>query len=147
MLRRYGCPPLRWIDSTTGARIRASRATRRSYEMAAPGDPIHVGIKKIGKVPTVEDSELLVGDEARPAFSWPRLRVIHYAVDALPGCFTTPDTGSFRRCWSGSTTADRHEDRRPIWSRDDQERLGYVSLDDKREALGRFDRPFAGGEE
>lgn len=51
VLTRYGCPPLAWTDPATGCRIKTSPAQRRSYEHAAPGDLIHVDIKKLGRIP------------------------------------------------------------------------------------------------
>lgn len=51
VLRRYGCPPLKWVDPATGVRIKTSRAARRSYEHTAPGDLVHVDIKKLGRIP------------------------------------------------------------------------------------------------
>ncbi|MEF3322794.1 IS481 family transposase [Corynebacterium macclintockiae] len=51
VIRRYGCPPLKWTDPATGTRIKTSRAQRRSYEHAAAGDLIHVDIKKLGRIP------------------------------------------------------------------------------------------------
>lgn len=54
ILTRYGCPPLTWTDPATGTRIRGPRMSRRAtnaYVHAAPGDLIHVDIKKLGKIP------------------------------------------------------------------------------------------------
>jgi transposase len=51
VLVRYGCPPLKWTDPATGTRIKTSRAAKRSYEHAAPGDLIHVDVKKLGRIP------------------------------------------------------------------------------------------------
>ena len=50
ILTRYGCPPLRWIDPATGVRVRGRPAPVR-YEHAAPGDLVHVDVKKLGKIP------------------------------------------------------------------------------------------------
>jgi transposase InsO family protein len=50
ILRRYGCPPLAWTDPATGARLRARPKPRR-YERAAPGELVHVDIKKLGRIP------------------------------------------------------------------------------------------------
>src|SRR5690349_7200309 len=49
VLTRYRCPRLKWTDPVTGTRIKV--APRRSYEHAAPGDLVHVDIKKLGKIP------------------------------------------------------------------------------------------------
>lgn len=51
VLRRYGCPPLRWVDPATGCRIKTSRADKRHYQHPAPGDLVHVDIKKLGRIP------------------------------------------------------------------------------------------------
>lgn len=51
VLRRYGCPPLRWTDPATGVRIKTSRADVSSYEHDAPGDLVHVDVKKLGRIP------------------------------------------------------------------------------------------------
>ena len=50
ILVRYGCPPLRWTDPATGVRLRGRPAPVR-YEHDAPGDLVHVDIKKLGKIP------------------------------------------------------------------------------------------------
>jgi hypothetical protein len=51
VLVRYGCPRLQWTDPATGARIKTSRAAKRSYEHPAPGDLVHVDVKKLGRIP------------------------------------------------------------------------------------------------
>ena len=50
VLRRYQAPPLAWTDPATGARLRA-RPTPRRYEHEAPGDLVHVDVKKLGRIP------------------------------------------------------------------------------------------------
>ena len=50
VLTRFGCPRLKWTDPATGVRIKSSRADRHSYEHAAPGDLIHVDVKKLGRI-------------------------------------------------------------------------------------------------
>ncbi|MCG2623612.1 IS481 family transposase [Arthrobacter sp. I2-34] len=50
ILARYGCPPLRFTDPASGARIRSGRQVRR-YEYPAPGGMLHVDIKKLGSIP------------------------------------------------------------------------------------------------
>lgn len=44
VLARYGLARLRWLDRATG------RVVRR-YEHAAPGDLVHVDVKKLGRIP------------------------------------------------------------------------------------------------
>ena len=51
ILARAGTPRLWDLDPVTGARIRASRTTDHRYERAAPGDMIHVDVKKLGRIP------------------------------------------------------------------------------------------------
>ncbi|KAA1428055.1 transposase [Nocardioides antri] len=51
ILYRYGCPPLAWTDPATGVRIKWSRKKANSYVHDAPGDLVHVDIKKLGRIP------------------------------------------------------------------------------------------------
>jgi transposase InsO family protein len=51
ILARHDRPPLAWLDPTTGQLIRASRSTAVRYERDAPGDLIHVDVKKLGRIP------------------------------------------------------------------------------------------------
>lgn len=54
ILSRYRCPPLAWTDPATGTRIRGPQGSRRvvhRYEHDAPGDLVHVDIKKLGRIP------------------------------------------------------------------------------------------------
>ncbi|QSR27500.1 IS481 family transposase [Nocardioides aromaticivorans] len=51
VLRRYGCPRLKWTDPATGTRIKTSSRDKNRYEHAAPGDLVHVDIKKLGRIP------------------------------------------------------------------------------------------------
>jgi transposase len=50
ILRRHRVPLLRELDLVTGERVR-SRATDRRYEHRAPGDLMHVDVKKLGRIP------------------------------------------------------------------------------------------------
>ncbi len=50
VLTRDHAPPLSWTDPATGARLRAKPAPRR-YEHEAPGDLVHVDVKKLGRIP------------------------------------------------------------------------------------------------
>lgn len=49
VLRRYGMPLLRHLDQNTGLPVRAPKPQR--YEHPAPGDMVHVDIKKLGRIP------------------------------------------------------------------------------------------------
>jgi transposase InsO family protein len=51
ILARAGMPKLWDLDPVTGTRIRSSRATDRRYERNAPGDLLHVDVKKLGRIP------------------------------------------------------------------------------------------------
>jgi transposase InsO family protein len=51
ILARRGAPRLAQCDPLTGAPIRASKVTARRYEHPAPGDLLHVDVKKIGRIP------------------------------------------------------------------------------------------------
>jgi hypothetical protein len=51
ILARRGVPPLAACDPLTGQQIRTHRASAVRYEHAAPGDLIHVDVKKLGKIP------------------------------------------------------------------------------------------------
>lgn len=51
ILRRHRVPYLRECDPLTGQPIRASKTTALRYERDAPGDLIHIDVKKIGRIP------------------------------------------------------------------------------------------------
>jgi transposase InsO family protein len=51
ILRRYQVPKLCACDPLTGEVIRASKTTPLRYERSAPGDLIHIDVKKIGRIP------------------------------------------------------------------------------------------------
>lgn len=51
VLHRYSCPRLKWTDPATGTRIKTSSRDKHRYEHAAPGDLVHVDIKKLGRIP------------------------------------------------------------------------------------------------
>ena len=51
ILTRHGRPPIAALDPVTGAVIRASKATTHRYERAAPGDLVHLDVKKLGRIP------------------------------------------------------------------------------------------------
>ncbi|MCQ6272782.1 hypothetical protein M8J71_20200 [Pseudarthrobacter sp. R1] len=50
ILTRYLCPSLRFTHSATGIRVRRRDRARR-YEYAWQGEMIHVGVKKLGRIP------------------------------------------------------------------------------------------------
>ncbi len=49
VLQRYRCPELKWTDPATGTRTKTSRADKHSYEHEAPGDLVHIDVKKLGR--------------------------------------------------------------------------------------------------
>ncbi|MBS7548315.1 IS481 family transposase [Dietzia massiliensis] len=51
ILSRYGCVRLAFTDPATGAPVRAHTRRPRRYEHEAPGDLVHVDIKKLGRMP------------------------------------------------------------------------------------------------
>ena len=51
ILARHQVPPIAALDPVTGALIRASKQTSHRYERAAPGDLVHVDVKKLGRIP------------------------------------------------------------------------------------------------
>jgi transposase InsO family protein len=51
ILRRYRCPALAWTDPATGVRIKWARRKANSYVHDAPGDLVHLDIKKLGRIP------------------------------------------------------------------------------------------------
>lgn len=50
ILARHRVPAIALLDPITGAVIRASKATEHRYERPAPGDLIHVDVKKLGRI-------------------------------------------------------------------------------------------------
>lgn len=51
IIARAGLPALHQLDPVTGVRIRASRRTNHRYERDAPGDLVHIDVKKLGRIP------------------------------------------------------------------------------------------------
>lgn len=51
ILVRHRVPVIAVLDPVTGQVIRASRATSVRYEKDAPGDQVHVDVKKLGRIP------------------------------------------------------------------------------------------------
>jgi transposase InsO family protein len=51
IIARAGLPRLWELDPVTGERIRAGRASETRYERAAPGDLLHLDVKKLGAIP------------------------------------------------------------------------------------------------
>ena len=83
VLARYGCPPLRFTDPATGVRIRSSRRDVVRYEHQAPGDLVHVDVKKLGRIPDGgghrvhgRAAGVRVKKQAKPGYAF-----LHHAVD------------------------------------------------------------------
>jgi len=51
ILRRHGVPYLSQCDPITGEVIRSSKQTALRYERERPGEPVHMDVKKIGRIP------------------------------------------------------------------------------------------------
>lgn len=81
VLRRYRMPLLRHLDQATGLAVRRPKARR--YEHPAPGDLIHVDIKKLGRIPH-GGGHRMVGRQLGRRHSGQRGRgysFLHHAVD------------------------------------------------------------------
>ncbi|MBY0690535.1 IS481 family transposase, partial [Microbacterium marinilacus] len=51
LIAKAGLPALHELDPITGIALRASRRTQVRYERDAPGDLIHIDVKKLGRIP------------------------------------------------------------------------------------------------
>jgi len=82
VLNRYDAPRLAWTDPATGCRLRAKPKPFR-YEHAAPGDLVHVDIKKLGRIPDGGGHRFLgraAGVRVKKG-SKPGTAYIHHAMD------------------------------------------------------------------
>jgi hypothetical protein len=82
VLARYEAPRLSWTDPAPGCRLRAKPKAFR-YEHTAPGDLVHVDIKKLGRIPDGGGHRFLgraagvrVKKGAKPGTAY-----IHHAMD------------------------------------------------------------------
>lgn len=84
ILARHGRPPIAALDPVTGVVIRASRVTPNRYERSAPGDLVHIDVKKLGRIPDGGGWRAL-GREATVAHKHKKIRIgfdyVHAAVD------------------------------------------------------------------
>ena len=82
VLNRYEAPRLAWTDPATGCRLRAKPKPFR-YEHKAPGDLVHVDIKKLGRIPDGGGHRVLgraAGVRVKKG-SKPGTAYIHHAMD------------------------------------------------------------------
>lgn len=82
VLARYRMPLLSWLDHATGLPARKAKPVR--YEMSAPGELIHVDIKKLGRIPDGGGHRML-GVAGRRNGKWGKqgrgYAFLHHAVD------------------------------------------------------------------
>lgn len=107
VLARYEAPRLAWTDPATGCRLRAKPKAFR-YEHAAPGDLVHVDIKKLGRIPDGGGHRFLgraagirVKKSAKPGTAY-----IHHAMD-----------DHSRLVYSEILTNERKETASAFWTR------------------------------
>jgi transposase len=83
VLRRYGAPPLRFTDPATGTRIRSSRPAPVRYEREAPGELVHMDVKKLGRIPDGGGHRVHGRAAARPIkkSAKPGYAYLHHAID------------------------------------------------------------------
>ena len=83
VLRRYGAPPLRFLDPATGVRIRTSRSAAARYERATPGELVHMDVKKLGRIPDGGGHRAHGRAAARPikGRTTPGYAYLHHVID------------------------------------------------------------------
>jgi transposase InsO family protein len=83
VLRRYGAPSLRFTDPATGTRIRSSRPAPVRYERDAPGELVHMDVKKLGRIPDGGGHRVHGRAAARPIkkSAKPGYAFLHHVVD------------------------------------------------------------------
>lgn len=79
VLRRYGMPLLRHLDQNTGLPVRRPKPHR--YEHPAPGDLVHVDIKKLGRIPAGGGHRKLGRQAGRRNRAGVGYSFLHHAVD------------------------------------------------------------------
>ena len=107
ILSRYGCVRLAFTDPATGAPVRATKSRPTRYEHDAPGDLVHVDIKKLGRIPDGRGHKVLgrakgKRDRKRGMGYW----YIHNAVD-----------DHSRLAYSELLTDERKESAAAFWRR------------------------------
>jgi transposase InsO family protein len=108
VLARYGAPPLRFTDPATGVRLRSSRPAPRRYEHPAPGDLVHVDVKKLGRIPDGgghrvhgRAAGVRIKKKTKPGYAY-----LHHAVD-----------DHSRLAYSEILTDERKETAAAFWTR------------------------------
>src|SRR3954470_7514143 len=83
VLRRYSAPPLRFTDPATGTRIRSSRPAPQRYERAAPGELVHMDVKKLDRIPDGGGHRVHGRAAARPikGTTTPGYAYLHHVID------------------------------------------------------------------
>lgn len=79
VLKRYKMPLLRHLDQATGLPVR--RPAPRRYEHLAPGDLVHVDVKKLGRIPDGGGHRKLGRLAGRKNRSGMGYAYLHHAVD------------------------------------------------------------------
>ena len=84
VLARYRMPKLVWLDQATGLPVRRTKPVR--YEKAAPGELVHVDIKKQGRIPDGGGHRMLGREAGNKNNTHHRLpgrgySFLHHAVD------------------------------------------------------------------
>lgn len=81
ILNRHGIAPLAACDPLTGEVIRATKTTALRYERPAPGDLVHIDVKKIGRIPDGGGWKAH-GRKERPGYKrGPGYDYVHAAID------------------------------------------------------------------
>jgi transposase InsO family protein len=109
VLVRYRCPRLSWTDPATGAPLRRQRRVVHRYEHEAPGDLVHVDIKKLGRIPDGGGHKVhgrstaarVIKGGAKPGYAY-----LHHAVD-----------DHSRLAYSEILTDERKETAAAFWTR------------------------------
>lgn len=86
VLDRHGMPPLKHLDRMTGEPVHDPKPVR--YEMEAPGELVHVDIKKLGRIPDGGGHRVVgraQGNQNKRTGGPRGYAYLHYAVDSYSG--------------------------------------------------------------
>ncbi len=86
LIARAGLPALQELDPVTGIALRSSQRTQVRYERDAPGDLIHIDVKKLGRIPEgggwrIEGPDTIDHSRGRVKSAKLGFDYIHVAVD------------------------------------------------------------------